>query len=58
MSDVVGCCSLERAPAAVDAALQCIIQMTASPALQVLSSRPLRCLLRLLCCLLSYYVAL
>ena len=34
--DVVGCCSLERAPAAVDAALQCIIQMAAAPALQVL----------------------
>jgi len=36
--DVVGCCSLERAPAAVDAALQCIIQMAPAPALQVLSS--------------------
>ena len=35
MKDMVGCCSLERAPAAVDAALQCIIQMTAAPALQV-----------------------
>ena len=32
---MVGCCSLERAPAAVDAALQCIIQMAAAPALQV-----------------------
>lgn len=35
MKDIVGCCSLERAPAAVDAALQCIIQMAAAPALQV-----------------------
>ena len=35
VSDVVGCCSLDRAPAAVDAALQCIIQMAAAPALQV-----------------------
>ncbi|KAL0042756.1 hypothetical protein WJX79_009797 [Trebouxia sp. C0005] len=37
--DVVGCCSLERAPAAVDAALQCIIQMTTAPALQELLLR-------------------
>ncbi|KAL0040215.1 hypothetical protein WJX77_000548 [Trebouxia sp. C0004] len=37
--DVVGCCSLERAPAAVDAALQCIIQMAAAPALQELLLR-------------------
>lgn len=36
MRDVVGCCSLKRAPAAVDAALQCIIQMAAAYALQVL----------------------
>ena len=40
MKDIVGCCSLERAPAAVDAALQCIIQMTAAPALQVVKLFP------------------
>ena len=33
--DIVQCCRLARAPAAVDAALQCVIQMTASAALQV-----------------------
>lgn len=42
MKDIVGCCSLERAPAAVDAALQCIIQMAAAPALQVTSPPPIR----------------
>ena len=45
MKDMVGCCSLERAPAAVDAALQCIIQMTAAPALQVASPLPFAALL-------------
>ena len=40
VSDIVRCCSLERAPAAVDAALQCIIEMAALPALQVCASEP------------------
>lgn len=35
MADIVQSCGLERATGAVDAALQCIIQMAASPALQV-----------------------
>lgn len=38
--DVVRCCALERAPAAVDAALQCIMGMAALPALQVLQNPP------------------
>ena len=43
---------MERAPAAVDAALQCIIQMAASPALQVLPSvHPLLLSMALACCL-------
>ena len=33
--DIFQCCNLERAMAAVDAALQCIIQMCACPELQV-----------------------
>lgn len=37
---MVGCCSLERAPAAVDAALQCVIQMAAAPTLQVVNPLP------------------
>ena len=40
VSDIVRCCFLERAPAAVDAALQCIIEMAALPALQVCASDP------------------
>lgn len=40
VKDIVGCCSLERAPAAVDAALHCIIQMAAAPALQVTLPNP------------------
>ncbi len=36
MADIVQSCGLERATGAVDAALQCVIQMAASPALQVL----------------------
>lgn len=43
VSDVVECCSLARAPAAVDAALQCVIQMAASSALQVLPFSPGSC---------------
>ncbi len=35
VGDIVRCCSLERAAAAVDAALHCIIQMCASADLQV-----------------------
>ena len=35
MADIVQSCGLERATGAVDAALQCIIQMAASPGLQV-----------------------
>ncbi len=35
VSDIVQSCGLERATGAVDAGLQCIIQMAASPALQV-----------------------
>ena len=35
IGDMVRCCFLERAAAAVDAALQCIIQMSASSDLQV-----------------------
>ena len=35
VSDIIKCCFLERAAAAVDAALQCIIQMSASSELQV-----------------------
>ena len=35
VADIVQSCSLKRATGAVDAALQCIIQMAASPALQV-----------------------
>ena len=35
VADIVQSCGLERATGAVDAALQCIIQMAASPALQV-----------------------
>lgn len=35
VGDVVRTCRLERAAAAVDAALQCIFQMAANPALQV-----------------------
>lgn len=35
VADIVQSCSLERAAAAVDAALQCIIQMAASPDMQV-----------------------
>ena len=34
MADIVQSCGLERATGAVDAALQCVIQMAASPALQ------------------------
>ena len=44
VGDIVRCCSLERAAAGVDAALQCIVQMCASAELQVscaLSSMPL-----------------
>lgn len=36
VADIVQSCGLERATGAVDAALQCVIQMAASPALQVL----------------------
>ena len=53
MKDVVGCCSLERAPAAADAALQCIIQMTAAPALQVTNLLPFAALLPPCHCCLS-----
>ena len=35
VGDIVQSCGLERATGAVDAALQCVIQMAASPALQV-----------------------
>ena len=35
VGDIVRCCSLERAAAGVDAALQCIVQMCASAELQV-----------------------
>ena len=46
--DIVQCCRLARAPAAVDAALQCVIQMTASAALQVTHLlRPLACIVLL-----------
>ena len=45
VKDMVGCCSLERAPAAVDAALQCVIQMAAAPALQVANPLPFAALL-------------
>ena len=38
-ADIVQSCGLERATGAVDAALQCIIQMSASPALQVPGNR-------------------
>ncbi|KAK9809260.1 hypothetical protein WJX72_012293 [[Myrmecia] bisecta] len=34
VADIIKCCSLERSASAADAALQCIIQMAASPALQ------------------------
>ena len=42
MGDIVRCCSLERAAAAVDAALHCIIQMCASANLQVRQLADLR----------------
>lgn len=35
VGDVVRTCRLERAAAAVDAALQCVFQMAADPPLQV-----------------------
>lgn len=35
VGDIVRCCSLTRAAAAVDAALQCVIQMCCAPDLQV-----------------------
>lgn len=35
VADIVRSCGLERATGAVDAALQCVIQMAGSPALQV-----------------------
>lgn len=34
VADIVQSCGLERATGAVDAGLQCVIQMAASPALQ------------------------
>ncbi len=40
VADIVQSCGLERATGAVDAALQCIVQMAASPALQVLYCCP------------------
>ena len=39
VADIVRSCGLERATGAVDAALQCVIQMAGSPALQVWDPR-------------------
>lgn len=41
MGDIVRACHLERAAAAVDAALQCLFQLAVEPALQASIAYPI-----------------